>query len=166
MIEFILGLMVVISFLFFYVKMAAVFAIGNYIHYATFMAARAYASSSTNLGTQNDNAQTVMTKMVQGRWKGLVKPSNGGTAIGPGQFAQEDAPQNYWNQGAAYSYVASFSLYPWNKTGELINLKLTSESSMPQEDSSDDTLKRMHSVEGGLKGLVPGMMEVVWDNGF
>ena len=40
--EFVLGLMIVISFFFFFMKMSATFVVGNFIHYATFMSARAY----------------------------------------------------------------------------------------------------------------------------
>jgi Flp pilus assembly protein TadG len=105
MIEFILGLMIVISFFFFYVRMSAVFAVGNYIHYATFMAARAYASGTTTRDNQVSNANNVLQASLGGRFKSLIKASGGdgtsitGATIGPGPYFADPANQDAWNQG-------------------------------------------------------------------
>ena len=77
MIEFILGLMIVISFFFFYVRMSALFAVGNYIHYATFMAARAYSSSAATQDDQTQNAASVIKTMLSGKYKTLITPKGG-----------------------------------------------------------------------------------------
>ena len=42
----------------------AVFALGNYAHYATFMAARAYLSAGPNQGDQRNRATTVIDGML------------------------------------------------------------------------------------------------------
>ncbi len=48
--EFVLSLMVTLSFFFFFLKLSLMFAVGNYFHYATFMGARTYSSAAEFLG--------------------------------------------------------------------------------------------------------------------
>ena len=155
--EFILGMMILISFSFFFIKMAAVFAIGNYIHYATFMGARSYMASHDKVSTQEESAQQVMKDMVGGRWKGLIKPKNGSGKVGPGQIFQ-DEPLNYWNQGVSFPYTATLSLYPWNKQGQSVKMELVSESWMAREETTEECRKKAVEVKG-----ISGAMEVQWD---
>ena len=168
LIEFVLGLMIVISFFFFYVKMAAVFAIGNYIHYATFMAARAYSSGAGTPDEQTANAEAVLQKMVAGRFKTLLKPSSDssgsipGATVGPGPWYQEDAALDNWNQGVTYAYETKIALYPWSKGNQAITMKLTSESWMRREDSESECNAKKGRVQGGIRLQ---NISVEWDNG-
>ena len=162
MIEFILGLMMVISFFFFYVKLAAVFAVGNYIHYATFMAARAYQSSAAD---QTDNADKVMVSMIGGRWKHLIKATGGnstvkGATIGPGTFYGDNPFLCSWNQGVTFHFQSSVSLYPWDKAAPPIKLDLTSESWAGREQNTAECNATKGKVQGNLNGAV-----AYWDNG-
>jgi hypothetical protein len=171
--EFVLGLMIVISFFFFFIKMSATFAVGNFIHYATFMSARAYMSSAKTPGDQQSNAETVLQKMVGGRWKALIKPdaaaagSVPGGFVGPGPYAQDSLALDYWNQGVTYSYTSKLSIYPWSKEGQGIDLKLVSESWMPREQSESETLATKAVVEARIASAIGvGGLQVEWDNGY
>jgi hypothetical protein len=175
--EFVLGLMIVISFFFFYVKMAAVFAVGSFIHYATFMSARAYTASAANEEIQRVNAETVLQKMVGTRFKNILTgtecgagcPAEGmpqvvGARVGAGPFAQEDPANNPWNQGVTYSYKAKLSLYPWNKENDSLNMKMVSESWMPREESEAECVQTKAKVQGMLGSNGQNIL-VEWDNG-
>ena len=170
MIEFVLGLMIVISFFFFYVRMSAVFAIGNYVHYATFMSARAYMSSDVNKDAQKQNATNVIKKMLDKRFATLIKPKDGdgsapGATIGDGPYYADDPTKDGWNQGVTYHYTSKLSLYPWSREKQSILLDLTSESWMPREEAKDECQNK----QGQIKGLVAGggvtNVNVEWDNG-
>jgi hypothetical protein len=176
--EFVLSLMIVISFFFFYVKMAAVFAVANYIHYATFMAARAYVSSAGTEELQRGNAEIVLTKMIGSRFKAIVTatdcdagcPQNAmagvkGGNVGQGPYAQESSYSNRWNQGVTYSYKAKLSLFPWNRESEALNMKLVSESWMPREPSEEECKEARAKIQTTLaSGGRSVQME--WDNGY
>ncbi len=172
-IEFTLGLLIVISFFFFYIRLAAAFAIGNYIHYATFMSARAYSSSAANVDAQKDNATQVLRNMVSGKWKAFIKPIAGGdfpgATIGAGDFYNEDSRRNAWNQGTSYSYQIKISLYPWSRESNAFNnFKLTSESWMLREESADETcVQKKPKMEKALGSTSPILSAVSWewDNG-
>ncbi len=168
--EFVLGLMIVISFFFFFLKMSATFVVGNFIHYATFMSARAYMSSAKTQGDQQANAETVLQKMVGGRWKALIKPDAGasgtvpGGFVGAGAYAQDNFALDYWNQGVTYSYTSKLSVYPWSREGQGVDLKLTSESWMPREQSVDECNQTKAKVLSALaqSGITNAAVE--WDD--
>jgi hypothetical protein len=161
-IEFVLGLMIVISFLFFYVKIGAVFAVGNYIHYATFMAARAFSSSAPNPDDQEQRAREVMSRMVLGKFKSLIKPKGGeGVTVGAGPYLEID-PKQLWNFGVTYAFTAQVGLYPWSRNGQHLKLDLVSESWMPREVTESEVSARIKALEGVIR--VPGV-RVEWDNG-
>ena len=171
--EFVLGIMIMISFFFFFMKLSGVFVIGNFIHYATFMSARAYMSSAKTQGAQQSNAEDVLRKMVAGRFNGIVNADSGATGSIPGGFIGEgpsySAQLDSWNQGATFTYDANLSLYPWSKQGQGIVLKLTSESWMQREQSEDECKngtmagKVLGSLSAGLPAIGAGDLEL--DNG-
>jgi len=170
--EFVLGLMIVISFFFFFLKMSATFVVGNFIHYATFMSARAYMSSAKTQGDQQTNAEKVLQQMVGGRWKALIKPDSAaagsvpGGFIGAGSYAQDDPSLDNWNQGATFAYTSKLSIYPWSKEGQGIDLKLTSESWMPREQSEGETKDTMSKITAQLAQAGVSNVQVEWDNGY
>ncbi len=162
-IEFVLGLLIVISFFFFYIRMSALFAVGNYIHYATFMAARAYSSGSTDQSIQEESGRNVLSYMVKGKFKSVIKAKNGdGINVGPGPYYQSYGPVEEWNQGASYEFTSKLSLYPWSKEGQSIQVDLTSESWMPREQSETECKASIGKVKEFLK-IKNIAME--WDNG-
>lgn len=168
--EFILGMMIMVSFFFFFIKMAVVFAIGNYVHYSTFMAARAYMSSASTIDAQEENGTQVLSQMLGGRWKKIIKPEGSGGSIpggyvGPGKIFA-DQPLNYWNQGATFSYSSKLELYPFSDEGIAVNLKLTSESWMPRDESRSETAEAVNKIKAAASGAASvqgGVSKVVWD---
>ena len=159
MIEFILGMMITMSFFVFYLKLSAVFAVGNYIHYATFMAARAYSSSAPAPDEQQLRGEDVLKSMVKGRFKSVIKESANGIFVGEGPYSQEDSMRNFWNHGATYSFTAKVSLYPWSNKNQSIVMDLTSESWMPRSV----TLQECEALKRSIQPI-PGA-KVEWDNG-
>ena len=64
-IEFALVLMLLMGFILFYLQLAMVMGFGNYVHYATFMSARAYLSASGSEPDQAERAKAVINQMVK-----------------------------------------------------------------------------------------------------
>ncbi len=165
MIEFVLGLMIVISFLAFYVKFSALFAVGNYIHYATFMAARAYSSSAPTRQDQEDRARQVMSRSVIGKFKALLAPKgDDGVSIGEGPYYQEDPGVQGWNTGVTYAFTSRIGLYPWSQKGQDLKLDLVSESWMPRNVTEAEVEQQRKRLEGGSVIKIP-QVQVEWDNG-
>ena len=162
-IEFILGLLIVISFFFFYVRLSAVFAISNYIQYATFMSARTLASSAKDQMVQEENAKQVLQSMVSGKFKGLIQAKSGdGMFVGDGNYFTSLGPIEEWNHGASYQFSAKLSFYPFSANDQAVMLDLTSESWMPRERSEDECQKAKARIEAmtGVQNV-----KVEWDNG-
>src|SRR6218665_931647 len=63
-IEFVLSFIMVLGFFLFFIQLSLFFAIGNYIHYSTFMAARAYFAAGSDPNDQYTRAQNVLQGMV------------------------------------------------------------------------------------------------------
>jgi hypothetical protein len=156
--EFILSMIFAMSFFFFFLKMSAAFAIANYVHYATFMAARAYSASAPTLSDQQARGEAVLSKMVKGRFKGLLQASGAGIYVGEGPYFDE-GPQNHWNQGATYSFKVKLSLYPWSMNRDSILMDLTSESWMPRSVSVKECLDMKKQIS------IPPDAVQEWDNG-
>jgi hypothetical protein len=170
LIEFVLGLMIMISVFFFYVKMGAVFAIGNFIHYATFMSARALSSSANTPDQQIENAEKVLRSLVGGRWKSFIKPKGGsstipGAVVGPGPYFQESPAEDQWNQGVIFNYEANFSVYPWTQGEDSLKLELTSESWMRREEAASECNNKRGQIQSSTQATVRSAVLVEWDNG-
>jgi hypothetical protein len=159
--EFVLGLMVVFSFFFFFIRMSALFAIANYIHYATFMAARAYSSGSDIGDRRTERAQEVLDATVTGKFKSLLTVKDQ-PLIGGGPLYEADSIKDYWNQGVAYPFKAKLSLHPFTPKGQAIEMDLVSESWMPPNPTQAECkreLQRMQNITGVTNVVVE------WDNG-
>jgi len=141
------------------------YAIGNYIHYATFMAARAYSSSAMDPETQLENGNRVLQYMVAGKFKGIIVPKAGGINVGPGPYYQGSGAVEEWNQGASYHFGAKLSLYPWSADKQSIVMDLHSESWMPREKTEKECYDRKKQVEGVLNSAGVSNVKVEWDNG-
>src|SRR5690606_25137860 len=70
-VEFALTLVLLMAFILFFVQVSLMFAWGNYIHYATYMSARAYLAAGPNLEDQQTRARNVIVRMVK---KGPAQP--------------------------------------------------------------------------------------------
>lgn len=65
MVEFLLVIVVIFSLMFAFLQLAWALAWGHYVHYATFMTARAYMSSNATQALQLENAAAVMRAMLK-----------------------------------------------------------------------------------------------------
>jgi hypothetical protein len=65
MVEFLLVMMVIFTLLFAFLQLAWVLAWGHYVHYSTFMAARAYMSAHATQAQQAENAALVLRSMLK-----------------------------------------------------------------------------------------------------
>jgi hypothetical protein len=170
--EFVLSMLLLLTFFFFIVRLCAVFAIGNYIHYATFMGARAYFASAENIGAQMTRAESVMEASIGQRWKRFIKRREDegnseipGVGIGGGYFfTNESQARNSWNQGVSFSFRSRLELYPWSRAGTSANLDLASESWLGREETAAECEATRTKIATSLPGDLKNM-NVEWDNG-
>jgi len=161
--EFVLGLMVIFSFYFFFIRMSTLFAIANYVHYATFMAARAYSSGSLGPDERQLRAKEVLDATVTGKFKSLISSKPESVIIGDGPYYQESGMLDFWNQGVAFPFKAKLSLHPFTPKGKSIEMDLVSESWMPTHATINECEAQKRAM-GAATG-VSGVTAVEWDNG-
>ncbi len=157
-VEFALTLILLISFLFFFFQLSMVFAFGSYVHYATFMSARAYLSAGTDLDDQKTRAKYVLVGMLkksQGQ-SGIDKfPSIGKGVEGDPPGFKVDPPNQYkatdenysWLQGVRYTFRSRLFMIPLaglgaagsaESGGSVNSVTLTSESWLGREPAWDE----------------------------
>src|SRR5690242_9218 len=107
-IEFILSLTLLLAITFFFIQLCLVFGWANYIHYATFMSARAYLAAGPTPDEQAERAKQVMVEMVRGgggragedRIPALAKGEGDGdpkgVRIGPGPIYSDGVRDSSW----------------------------------------------------------------------
>jgi len=164
--EFALVLFLLMSFLLFYVQLALMMGYGNYAHYATFMAARAYLSAGPTPTDQQQRAETVIVRMLkkgQGqegidRFPSIAK-ANGdgdpkGVQIGAGTNFSETNRHLSWIQGVRYSFKSRLFLMPLGTgSGAAASVSsssviLNSESWLGREPAYNDCQGDMATKEG------------------
>jgi hypothetical protein len=167
-IEFALTLMLIVIFSLFYVQLSLVFAYGNFVHYATFMSARAYLASGPSKEDQATRARDVILRTLQ-KSAGEAGQSRFpalGKGIGPGSppgFQVDDPPQFdpvdrafSWMQGVRYTFRSRLFTVPLGRSsgggaGAGANtVTLTSESWLGREPSYEECMQEM----GERKGIV------------
>lgn len=168
--EFALTLFLLMAFLLFYVQLALMMGYGNYAHYATFMAARAYLAAGPSKSDQTERAKAVITRMIKrgpgqetaDRFPSIARAEGGGDIKGveisePGNFSPTDTNLS-WLQGVRYSFKSRLFTIPvgtgpaasgGQRASEVI---LKSESWLGREPSFQD-------CQGELKG------KGIFDNG-
>ena len=163
-IEFGLTIIFVMALLLFFIQISLIFAWGNYIHYATFMSARAYLSGSFNQEDQSERARSVMVKMVKrgegraglDRYPALATGVGGtpaGIRIGGGpQFSAGDLSSS-WMQGVRYTFKSRLFLIPLQRGQEgnssaANSLTLSSESWLGREPTYDECFQNVRSMVG------------------
>ena len=152
-VEFALVLIMLMSFVLFYIQLSFIFAFGNYAHYATFMAARALQSSGADDEDQATRAKDVIVRMLkrsEGQGtdkfpfiaKSVGGGAVGGTEIGPhSQFSAESAELS-WLMGVRYTFKSRLFIIPMGKNsdrsargGDPNSVTLTTESWLGREPS-------------------------------
>ncbi|MGE4107015.1 MAG: hypothetical protein AB7F66_07340 [Bacteriovoracia bacterium] len=178
--EFILTLSIMFFFVLFFLQLALMFAAGNYVHYATFMAARAYLSATGSPSQQFENANAVLKQMLKkdgstlDRWPGLVKGQNVGAGaregveevtgaeVGFGKQGVTDKKNRAlsWQDGVRYTFRGRLIRIPLGGTTASA-IELTSESWLGREPSFDECDQFLDA----LRGADGDSVGAIFDNG-
>jgi hypothetical protein len=165
-IEFVLTLVLLMGFTLFYVQSTLVFAWGNYVHYATFMSARAMLSSAPTEQEQHDRAWRVAQRTLKrsngkDRFPSISQGFGGnvgegfsshGSSIGRHpQFVAGDSDYS-WLEGVRYSFRSFLFKLPLggssSGSGSPNQLELTSESWLGREPTEAECLDYMRTLPG------------------
>jgi hypothetical protein len=160
-VEFALTLILLLSFMLFYLQLSLVLSFGNYVQYATFMSARAYLSASATREDQRTRARDVIIQMLKksAGQAGVDKFPVIARGVGgedPAGFAierpKEFSPTNRhfsWLEGVRYTFRSKLFFLPLAGSGKagaqekgsmgpLNSLTLTSESWLGREPAEDE----------------------------
>lgn len=166
--EFALVLSILVAFIFFYIQLCLVFAWGNYVHYATFMAARAYQAAGYNREDQISRAKNVLARAVK---RGIAMPGEdrlplvargvggedpAGVEIEAPKYFQSKVRNLSWMEGVRYTFRSRLFLIPLAgssgknskkegevKTSSVNSVTLTSESWLGREPNYDECMGYM-----------------------
>lgn len=166
-IEFALVLMLLMGFVLFYLQLSMVMGFGNYVHYATFMSARAYLSAGASEPEQVERANAVVERMLKranspgfDRFPSIAKGEGGGgemRGLEVGKAAQFNAsnPDLSWMQGVRYAFKSRLFLIPLGRGGGGAQgpasgngIVLRSESWLGREPSYDDCKSFLGTKQG------------------
>ncbi len=166
-VEFVLTLVLFLGFALFYIQNALMMGWANYIHYATFMSARAQLSAGPTPQDQALRAKTVATRMLK-RESGKDRfPSLGQGVDGddpevaglfiepPEQFtAAPGNPAFSWLEGVRYRFKTRLFRLPLlgaaPSRGPASELELQSESWLGRDPSDQECMNYMKTVKGTL----------------
>jgi hypothetical protein len=157
-VEFALTLVLLMSIILFFLQLTLIFGYGNYVHYATFMSARAYLSSGPSKDDQVSRAKDVLNQMLTkggaaggpARW-GFIGQGIGGTdpvgaEIGDSQnppFSATDRNLS-WLQGVRYTFRSRLFILPMGRANAASSanmLTLTAESWLGREPSNSECVQ-------------------------
>ncbi len=161
-IEFALTLILLFSFTLFFFQLSLVFAYGNYVQYATFMAARAYLSAGGSEQDQSDRALSSIVRMLKvsedqpskDKFSMIARGVGGnpaGVLIGRGaQYSDSQKPdRNFsWQEGVRYTFRSSLFWIPIGGSASSSEVTLTSESWLGREPAASECKRDM--PQGGV----------------
>lgn len=150
-VEFALTLLLLMAFILFYLQLSLMFAWGNFVHYATFMSARAYLSAGPSLSDQQERARNVIVRMLKRKGSSgtdripFIAKGEGGTDVAgflvdpPSEFNPTDRNSS-WMQGVRYTFKSRVFLLPLagKIDGSVNSVTLTSESWLGREPTYED----------------------------
>lgn len=175
-VEFILTLFAFFAVFFMFVKMALGLGVSNYIHYATFMAARSYMAASASERDQKTSAENAFNAYMKSsggknRFDGIIKEVGGDDTpslfIGSTSRVTKratDARKNTWEEGVTYKFNITLNVLPLFPGGGKNHNQLTleSESWLSREPSEDEckSILQVREKKSAIKGAV-----FLYDNG-
>jgi hypothetical protein len=123
--EFALVLMLLMAFILFFVQFGLMLGFGNYVHYATFMSARAYMAAGASQADQKQRAKDVIIKMLKksegqagfDKYPMIAKGTGGGgdaipgMEIGDTHYNANDGDYS-WLQGVRYTFRSRLFMLP------------------------------------------------------
>lgn len=165
-IEFALTMILFFAFAMFYIRFALVIAFGNYAHYATFMAARAYFAAGMDDTDQQTRAHNVIAQLLrksQGqssdKFPFIAKSVDSGSPsaqklsegveIGQGAVFNPAARDLSWQEGVRYTFRSKFFMTVIGGSAASSVLTLTSESWLGREPSYTEC-EDFVSARGGI----------------
>ncbi len=164
-VEFALTLILLMGFVLFFLQSSLVLGWSNYVHYATFMSARAYLASGPTVSEQEERARAVAKAMLKkngrDRFPGLSQGLDGSDDEVKGLFIQPPEafvanPQNAdfsWMEGVRYRFKSRLFMMPFagSRGGKdpSNQLQLQSESWLGRDPSVQECQAYMNRV-GGL----------------
>jgi hypothetical protein len=166
--EFILTMILFVGFMFFFMKLSYFLAYGNFVQYATFLAARAYQSAGPDPADQAERARVTIVRLLKKsegetgteRFKGIAQGTGGGNPtgaqIGPGPGYEPTNDANSWLQGVRYTFrsrlfVSLFGSKPnasVTDRQEPGSVTLTSESWLGREPTASECAEEMRRLKG------------------
>lgn len=161
-IEFALMLVFIMAFILFFFQFSMVSAVGSYIHYATFLAARAYQSAGPSQADQIQRAQEVLNKMLKksefasglDRWpllaSGVGDGDPQGVLIGPGTQYDSSTKDFSWMDGVRYKFRSKIFLLPIGGDSSTNNVELTAESWLTRDPSYLDCTTELGRFERAI----------------
>lgn len=151
-VEFILSMILFMSIVLFYFQLSMIFAFGSFVHYATFMSARAYLAAGPDESDQRTRAKDVIVRMLKksagqsgsDKFPSIARGSGPGDPTGfqvdrPSQFQKTDIDFS-WLQGVRYTFRGRLFLLPLGRslTTNQNRLELTSESWLGREPTAQE----------------------------
>lgn len=170
-VEFALVMTLLVGLFLFMLKLTLVFAFGNYVHYATFMSARAYLSSAKTTQEQEEHARNVIVQMLKktnqpstDRFAFVAKGVDGqdddgggqvlGFYVGTGEQYQADNINYSWMEGVRYKFRSGLFMIPFGgisrKRQKNDTIELMSESWLGKEPSYLECQKYMNETVHGI----------------
>ena len=154
-IEFALTLILLLDYVLFFFQLSMVFSFGKYVHYATFMSARAFFAAGPTEEDQKSRSKDVIVYMLKksagqagvDKFPSIAKGVGGGD---PGGFqagpASQYSPTDLhfsWMQGVRYTFKSKLFLLPLagagGKASNSVNsVTLTSESWLGREPTDSE----------------------------
>ncbi len=166
-VEFMLASLFLLAFVFLFFQTALLLAAGNYVHYATFMAARAYMASGPSEEDQRRRAEDTMIDMVKkgagqagaDRWPAIVRGVGGGDTagieVGPGpEFAairgnktSQEFTRLSWQEGVRYRFRSKLIMVPFGNVPSTRPLQLTSTSWLGRETTEAECRTYLSTID-------------------
>ncbi len=164
-VEFALTMVLLMAFILFFLQLTLVFGVGNYIHYATYMSARAYLAAGSTRDDQTQRANSVATRMLKksegqagtDKWPSIAQGKGEGDVKGLTLVSAD--PSNFsssWMQGVRYNFKSRLFLLPLSGASggvdkSINELILTSESWLGREPSYQDCQSEMENMKGAFR---------------
>jgi Flp pilus assembly protein TadG len=169
-VEFTLMMMLMMGFVLFFLQISLVFGYGNYVHYATFMSARALLAGGENADDQQNRAQNYMALMLKQsvftpaieRFPSIAKGQGGTTSVTGMSINLPDYDPNVadssWSQGIRYTFQSRIFPLPLGggegTTGAASStITLKSESWLGREVTTEECVTELRGRDPHGKGI-------------
>jgi hypothetical protein len=166
-VEFALTMILFFSFMLFFLQICLVFSFGSYVHYATFMSARAYLSSGPDQSDQMRRAKSVMGAMLKqsatqtrtDKFPMIAKGDGGdgdfpGLNLGQGELYRVGDRAYSWMEGVRYTFKSRLFLIPFGRpdasSSRGNSISLTSESWLGREPTSSECSTWLNRMKGNF----------------